>query len=190
MGADRWIDSFCHGPNATGPDYAQLKHMSGIPIRSNRPGRDQRRRVSQPILAVAMSSRRAACAADTGGESADAAATADNREPSTKAEPIGESPNTTDGLPPDLLAEIVRAGATEAGVEPDAVEVVVAEAVTWSDGSIGCPEPGMMYTQALVPGYRLVLEVDGRKLNFHATESGDFRYCENPRPPLERNPNE
>ena len=142
MGADRWIDSFCRGPNATGPDYAQLKRMSEIPIRSNRPGRDLKRRVSQPILlAVAMSSLLAACAADTGGKSADAAATADNREPSTKAQPIGESPNTTDGLPPDLLAEIVSAGAREAGVEADAVDIVVAEAITWSDGSIGCPEP-------------------------------------------------
>ena len=35
------------------------------------------------------------------------------------------------------------------------LKVLSAEAVTWSDGSLGCPEPGMMYTQALVPGYRV-----------------------------------
>ena len=35
-----------------------------------------------------------------------------------------------------------------------------------------------------------VLEVDGQQLNFHAAESGDFRFCESPQPPLERNPNE
>ena len=136
-----------------------------------------------------MSSLLAACAADRGGESADAAATADTRKPSTSAQPIGESPTPTEALPPDLIAQIVTAGAREAGVAADAVDIVVAEAVTWSDGSIGCPESGMMYTQALVPGYRVVLEADGRQLNFHATESGDFRFCENPRPPLEGNPN-
>jgi hypothetical protein len=28
----------------------------------------------------------------------------------------------------------------------------------WNDGSLGCPEPGMMYTQALVNGYWLIIE--------------------------------
>jgi hypothetical protein len=30
----------------------------------------------------------------------------------------------------------------------DQREVVSAKAVTWSDGSLGCPEPGKLYTQA------------------------------------------
>ena len=41
------------------------------------------------------------------------------------------------------------------------VTVVSYEDVTWPDGALGCPEPGMSYTQALVPGARLVLEADG-----------------------------
>ena len=147
--------------------------------------------MSSPIiLGLAICSVLAACATDGGGDPASAAATNDTRAPSIEAQPSGGRPNITDALPPDLLAEIVNAGASEAGVEADAVQVLIAEQVTWSDGSIGCPEPGMMYTQALVPGYRVVLEADGRQLNFHATESGDFRFCENPRPPLERSPNE
>ncbi len=158
---------------------------------SNQPGnRRAQRLLSPPILLAAVACAvLAACSTDGGGRSPDAAGTLEIPGQSTEAQPSGGS-ITTDALPPDLLAEIVRAGADEADVEEDAVDVVVAEAVTWSDGSIGCPEPGMMYTQALVPGYRVVLEVDGRQLNFHATESGDFRFCENPRPPLERNPNE
>jgi len=71
------------------------------------------------------------------------------------------------------------------GSEPAELQVVAAEAVTWNDGSIGCPEPGMMYTQALVPGYRVLLEAGGEELAFHATESGDFRFCADPQPPLE-----
>ncbi len=152
--------------------------------------RHQRRPGSLIILIVAICSVLAACAADGGGDSANVTPTGVTRDPSIEAAPSGEPPSTTDGLPPDLLAEIVNAGAGEAGVEADAVQVVVAEQVTWSDGSIGCPEAGMMYTQALVPGYRVVLAADGRQLNFHATESGDFRYCEHPHPPLERSPDE
>jgi hypothetical protein len=142
------------------------------------------------LLAVVVCSVLAACGADGPSEASGAVTTPEVTEKSTPAKASGGLPINPGVVPSDLLAEIVRAGAIEAGVEADAVEVVVAEAVTWSDGSIGCPEPGMMYTQALVPGYRVVLEADGRQLNFHATESGDFRFCENPRPPLERNPNE
>ena len=132
-------------------------------------------------LAVAIS----ACAAGLG----------DPTEGAPSVEPIesiaAEVPSLPSGeVPTDLLQSIVAAAAERAGVEPAEIQVVAAEAVTWNDGSIGCPEPGMMYTQALVPGYRVVLEADGRQLNFHATESGDFRFCENPRPPLERSPNE
>lgn len=93
-------------------------------------------------------------------------------------------------LPAGMLNEMVADAAARAGTGPEEVKLVLAESVTWSDGSIGCPEAGMMYTQALVPGYRVVLEVDGQQLNFHAAESGDFRFCESPQPPLERNPNE
>jgi hypothetical protein len=38
--------------------------------------------------------------------------------------------------------------------------VVQAEAVTWPDGALGCPEPGIVYTQALVPGYWVVVEAE------------------------------
>lgn len=68
-----------------------------------------------------------------------------------------------------------------------AVRVVAAEAVTWSDGSIGCPQPGMNYTMALVPGYRVVFAVaqgEGERLYaYHAGRRGPLQYCERPSPP-------
>ena len=38
------------------------------------------------------------------------------------------------------------------------------EAVTWSDGSLGCPQPGEYYTQVLVPGYWIVFDVAGHRI--------------------------
>lgn len=105
--------------------------------------------------------------------------------------PAESTPSDTDAqlpvgeVPTELLEAIVADAAQRSGVETDQIEVITAEAVTWSDGSIGCPEPGMMYTQALVPGYRVVLDVGGEELNFHASQTGDFRFCENPEPPIE-----
>ncbi len=100
------------------------------------------------------------------------------------------SGGSADGLPEEMLADVVDQAASDAGVDPSAVEVLVAEAVTWNDGSLGCPEPGMSYTQALVPGYRVVVEVDGEELHYHAGQSGEFRRCDNPQPPLSDNPND
>jgi len=57
------------------------------------------------------------------------------------------------------------------------IEVVSAQSVTWSDGSLGCPQPGMMYTQALVPGYRVVVEVGGERYDYHASLRGGISLC-------------
>jgi hypothetical protein len=70
--------------------------------------------------------------------------------------------------------------ATMLGVDEDSIEVVVWEEVVWRDGSIGCPQPGMSYTQALVDGTRIVLEHDGTRYAYHAARSRDPFYCADP----------
>lgn len=54
------------------------------------------------------------------------------------------------------------------GAPPTEIEVVSAEKVTWPDGSLGCPEPGMSYTQSLVDGSKVVLRYDERVYVYHA----------------------
>ena len=92
--------------------------------------------------------------------------------------PIGE-------VPADVLDAITSEAAEHAGVEPSKVTIRTAEAVTWSDGSLGCPKPGMMYTQALVPGYRVVLEAGRATIEYHASERGSIRFCDDPQPPVD-----
>jgi hypothetical protein len=62
-------------------------------------------------------------------------------------------------------------------------EIVLAreEAVTWRNGSLGCPKEGMMYTQALVEGTLIVLQVDGKTYQYHSGKGRPPFYCENPR---------
>lgn len=69
------------------------------------------------------------------------------------------------------------------GVDRDDILVVTAEFVTWSDGSLGCPEPDMMYTQALVEGYRIVLDVAGDEVAFHGARGDVPARCDDPQPP-------
>ncbi|MBW3666315.1 MAG: hypothetical protein KY394_01840 [Actinobacteria bacterium] len=68
--------------------------------------------------------------------------------------------------------------ATRLGVEESSIEVATAEAVTWSDGSLGCPQPGMFYTQALVEGSRVVLRHDDRFYDYHAGADDEPFLCE------------
>lgn len=84
----------------------------------------------------------------------------------------------------DDVLEAVEQEAERAGVSADEVEVVGYADVTWRDGSIGCPKPGMMYTQALVPGHQLILSVDGQLASYHAAKDKPFAYCANPSAPL------
>lgn len=78
----------------------------------------------------------------------------------------------------DSVAKAALADASKrTGLALQELSVVRAEAVTWPDGSLGCPEPGMMYTQALVPGYRVRILADGQLLDYHAGARGGLVLC-------------
>jgi len=57
------------------------------------------------------------------------------------------------------------------------IQVLALEAVTWSDGALGCPQPGFAYTQALVPGFRVVLAVDDVEYHYHGGDRGRPFLC-------------
>lgn len=63
------------------------------------------------------------------------------------------------------------------GIDSAAIEVLQYQAVTWNDGSLGCPKPGVVYTQGLVEGYWVVLGHSGVLYNYHASHSGRFLIC-------------
>ncbi len=82
-----------------------------------------------------------------------------------------------DAVPAEVQAAIADA-AERFGVPESQVAVAGALRVVWSDGSLGCPEDGMMYTQALVDGYLLTLEVDGRRVDYHGQNGQPPFLCE------------
>ena len=113
-------------------------------------------------------------------------------DPDPTTEPGASDPDDPtdpdDGLPaddvePGLDAEIAAAVADAAdrtGAAPEDIEVLTAERLEWADGSLGCPEPGMMYTQALVPGYRVVVAAGDEVLHYHGADGQDPGYCAEP----------
>jgi len=96
--------------------------------------------------------------------------------PPSPAPVVGEVPaGLVDAARADLAARIGADAAAGA-------VIVVAESVTWPDGSLGCPVPGEMYVQVLTPGYRLVFEADGVRHDYRLSEAGAVRLCELRRP--------
>ncbi len=87
-------------------------------------------------------------------------------------------PVSANGIPGELLNSVLDDAAQRLGAAPDTLVVTRAEATTWSDGSLGCPEPGMFYTQALVDGYWIVVEAGGQTLDYRTQSNGFFRLCE------------
>ncbi|CAN7191905.1 hypothetical protein LJR045_000506 [Microbacterium sp. LjRoot45] len=55
--------------------------------------------------------------------------------------------------------------------------VVSSEQVTFSDGSLGCAEPGQSYTQAIIDGMRVVVAVDGTSYDYRFGEGTDLKLC-------------
>lgn len=60
------------------------------------------------------------------------------------------------------------------------IKVLSEESVTWRDGSLGCPKPDMMYTQALVEGMRIILQAKGKDYAYHSGQGRPPFFCENP----------
>lgn len=92
--------------------------------------------------------------------------------------PSDPSPPVTGEVPASLLDDIRADLAQLSGVDQESIFVIQDQAITWSDGSLGCPQPGVFYTQALVPGYWVVLQVGEKQYDYRASESGYFFLCE------------
>lgn len=68
--------------------------------------------------------------------------------------------------------------ATRLRISPDEIELIDHREVQWPDGSIGCPEEGMFYTQAIVEGSQVLLGAGDRIYDYHAGSDGVPFLCE------------
>lgn len=82
---------------------------------------------------------------------------------------------------PAPLQEAVQAAlkdaASRSGRDAASLQVALAEEVTWPNGALGCPAPGRMYTQALVPGYRIRITAGSQTLEYHGGRQGPPAFC-------------
>lgn len=103
--------------------------------------------------------------------------TAAPTEPATTPN-VGGAELSPGEVPPALFEAVVADALARSGGERGAIIVQKSEEVQWPDGSLGCPQPDMMYTQAIVPGYQVILEIGGQTFDYHLASTDYFFLCE------------
>lgn len=113
------------------------------------------------LLIAILVSGLAACSGETPSGNTDAA---------ENIEATGAKENRTLNIDPQLEPFVTQARSDLANhleIDPAEIDILDAGFVTWPNSALGCPAPDMMYTQALVPGYRIALNAGGERHEYH-----------------------
>ncbi len=70
--------------------------------------------------------------------------------------------------------------AARLGIPSEQIALVEYKSVEWPDGSLGCPAPGMEYTQVMVDGLLIRFQAQGKLFNYHSGGQRPPFLCENP----------
>jgi hypothetical protein len=130
-----------------------------------------RQAIRKLSLAVVAIVPLAACAAE---KSAPAGIAPPTRIPDPPAQPAAPAGNSVSAasVPRNVRRAVVADAARRFQVSESAVVLSRAEQVTWNDGSLGCPQPGQMYTQMLVSGFRIWATTSAGQMEYHTDALG------------------
>ena len=79
------------------------------------------------------------------------------------------------------VVALVRQDLTSQANVPDGqITTVSVASVSWPDSSLGCPKPGIMYSQIVTPGYRITLQANGTSYEYHTDKGQRFVLCSKP----------
>jgi hypothetical protein len=97
-----------------------------------------------------------------------------------KVKPVDlpNEPPSLGEVPEEILEKIIADLVQRTNADEKNIKVIRSQAVTWRDGSLGCPKPGVFYTQALVDGYWVILQIEGTDYDYRVSNSGYFTLCE------------
>lgn len=102
--------------------------------------------------------------------------------PEIEIVPTLEESGVVGEVPEEIMTAVYQDLITTENISQEEITVTRAESIIWSDGSLGCPQPGEVYAHVNVPGYWIMLEVNGRTYDYHAAETGYFILCQNSQP--------
>lgn len=98
-------------------------------------------------------------------------------DPGPAGDEPGEAPETSGENVAAMRDHALRDLGQRLNIPTRDIQVLSAEAVTWPDGAMGCPQPGFAYTDALMPGVLVVLAHGQNEYHFHGGELGRPLLC-------------
>ena len=81
----------------------------------------------------------------------------------------------------DRASEVL---AQNISIPPEQIHLIEAFEVEWADSSLGCPNPSLMYTQVVTPGYLIRLQTPDRVFEIHTDKRDSIIFCDSPSPPV------
>jgi hypothetical protein len=95
--------------------------------------------------------------------------------PPTSVNALPGSNQTSDPQP--VVDAAMNDAAAHLGVSVQAVHVDRVEARQWPDASLGCPQPGEMYSQIVTPGFLIVIGSGSSQLEYHTDTRSKLVLC-------------
>ncbi len=96
----------------------------------------------------------------------------------TKFSEVGSAPKILKKMDKQEQTSFAREDlAKRLGVSMEETSVSGAIQVTWRSGALGCPKPGMNYTDALVPGVLIMVKVGNTAYRYHGSRDQQPFYC-------------
>jgi hypothetical protein len=98
----------------------------------------------------------------------------------TPAAPTPADSGATPVVPPESAAAVDAALADAArhlNVSRDTLRVDQVEPREWPDASLGCPQPGQLYSQVVTSGYLIMIANSGKQLEYHTDDRSRVTLC-------------
>ncbi|MFT3855730.1 MAG: hypothetical protein QM733_23840 [Ilumatobacteraceae bacterium] len=118
-------------------------------------------------------------AATTGSSSMGTPTPGDSSDPARALTQVSSAPGEVPAGLRSAVDVAVADLAGRSGVDPALIVTVSARDVTWPDGGIGCPQPGMSYAQVQVDGAEIILQAGGVTYRYTLGGTRGPMLCEN-----------
>lgn len=141
-----------------------------------------------PYTAAAPSPSATEAAATTAIPAADAPTQPVATTPTARSRAVEEESNMT---PPPTVQDLELSAEAERvvqlarqdlawrlGMALEQILFVSVQEVQWRDASLGCPWPNARYAQVITPGFRVVLEAQGKTYEYHSDAGQRLVLCQ------------
>jgi hypothetical protein len=86
--------------------------------------------------------------------------------------PVTGGEGTLESPPPQAVLAAVNQLSQTLGVSVESVEILDFQEVEWPDACLGVPQEDEACALVITPGFRIMLEADGRQFELHSNQDG------------------